>query len=170
MRYVRPFVRDISASLLYALGLSVPGRRSRECLTIVTFHRVLPEELRRSYPYPGLAVTPEELRWFLSFFTCHFRCGSLREAWTWWTEGQPRTVPTLAITFDDGQLDNYVYARPVLAEPGLHATFYVPVLNVDQRRLIWHDRLGFSLLAARHWATDEQVRSHLAEHGVQVDA
>jgi len=170
MPSARPLLRDCLASLLHTLKLSSPRRRNRGCLTVATFHRVLPEEHRQHYPYPGIAVTPDELRWFLAFFSRRFRCGSLREALVWWQTNRHDDVPPLALTFDDGQLDNYLYARPVLAEAELHATFYIPVANVEEQRLIWHDRLGFSLVAASAKLGSECVRQALEEHGLRIDA
>lgn len=43
-------------------------------------------------------------------------------------EGRPR----VAVTFDDGYLDNYLYALPLLAQRGLEATFFVSVGLVER--------------------------------------
>lgn len=134
--------------MLNVLGVTRPARRVSDCLTIVTFHRVLPEHLRRKCPLPGLAVTPEELDWHLKYFRRHFRCGSVAQMLPEWQSQSPTERPLLAITFDDGQLDNFEYARPVLARHRMSASFYLPVAFVGERRLLWHDALGFGVLRA----------------------
>lgn len=134
--------------MLDVLGVTRPARRASDCLTIVTFHRVLPEHLRRKCPLPGLAVTPEELDWYLKYFRQHFRCGSVAQMFPEWQSQSPTQLPLLAITFDDGQLDNFEYARPVLARHEISASFYLPVAFVGERRLLWHDALGFGVLRA----------------------
>jgi peptidoglycan/xylan/chitin deacetylase (PgdA/CDA1 family) len=142
----KTILRNSIAHLLYVTGVTLPKRRSKGRLSIVTFHRVLPESDRRVYPYPGLVVTPEELDAFLTYFGEHFDCGALASQHERWSSGEISTRPMLAITFDDAQHDNYVYARSVLARHQLKATFFVPVTAVDQQELLWHDRLGFAVL------------------------
>jgi peptidoglycan/xylan/chitin deacetylase (PgdA/CDA1 family) len=71
---------------------------------------------------------------------------ALIERYRLW-EQQPRNEPPpLGVTFDDGSLDNYEHARPVLDRLGLKASFYIPSGLVDEQRCPWHDRLGFALL------------------------
>jgi peptidoglycan/xylan/chitin deacetylase (PgdA/CDA1 family) len=157
----RGVARHALAALLQGSGLTRPGRRRRDHLLVATFHRVLPEPLRREYPMPWLAVTPEELEWFLKYFARHYACGSLREAADAWEQGERRERPWLAITFDDGQLDNHRYARPVLARAGLRASFYVPTDRIGSREPLWHDRVAWTFLrlcAARDAAAADLVR------------
>ncbi|MBW2714134.1 MAG: polysaccharide deacetylase family protein, partial [Deltaproteobacteria bacterium] len=141
---LRSALRDRIGDLLYFTGVTIPGRRSRGKCSIVTFHRILPVELRAQYPLPGLCVTPEELRDLLHFFKRYFFCGTLREC----AQGDVETMkgkPPLAITFDDAQSDNIHYAQPVLEAAQLRATFFVPTQSVEERSALWHDRVGFSM-------------------------
>jgi peptidoglycan/xylan/chitin deacetylase (PgdA/CDA1 family) len=115
-------------------------------LSIVTFHRVLPGAEREAYPYPGLVVTPEELDKLLDYFTEHFDCGTLATQHERYLDGRISERPLLALTFDDGQYDNFRHARPMLDQHGVKASFFVPVEAVQRRELVWHDRLGFAVL------------------------
>src|SRR5688572_24168562 len=108
-------LRDAAAGLFALSGLTAASRRHVDRLVIVTFHRVLPEDLRAQYPYPGLAVTPEELDWLLGELGRDYTLGTLAETHRRYASGERPRKPLLAITFDDGQLDNYEHARPVLA-------------------------------------------------------
>jgi peptidoglycan/xylan/chitin deacetylase (PgdA/CDA1 family) len=143
----KPWLRDNLAELLACVGATSPARFARGALTIITFHRVLPQNELRQYPIPGLVVTPEQLRLILSELAQHFECGTVVEGFRRWRSGSAAR-PLLAISFDDGALDNYQHARPVLSELGLRASFYIPVANVEQRVAPWHDRLGFALVAS----------------------
>lgn len=142
----KPLLRDGLAELFARVGATSPPRFARGALTVVTFHRVLPAERLREYPIPGLAVTPEQLEVILQQLAAHFSCMPLLHAFRIWQKGAGMDRPLLGITFDDGALDNYEYARPVLERLSLAASFYIPVGNVDERQAPWHDRLGFALL------------------------
>jgi peptidoglycan/xylan/chitin deacetylase (PgdA/CDA1 family) len=169
----KPALRDGLARALSACRATAPERFARGALTVVTFHRVLPEDQLRHYPMPGLAVTPEQLEAILSLLAVHFECTTLIEGFRRWSARGGRVEPTdrplLSITFDDGALDNFVQARPVLDRLGLRASFYVPVGNVDEQRAPWHDRLGFALLrsvAARYRRPRLDLSPLLAPFGV----
>lgn len=145
----KPWLRDGLAEALSKLGATAPERFARGAYTIITFHRVLPADKLRLYPIPGLVVTPEQLKLVLSELVQHFECGTVVDGFRRFrsaTNGARAHKPLLAISFDDGALDNYQFARPVLAELGLRASFYIPVANVEERRAPWHDRLGFALM------------------------
>lgn len=143
---LQPAVRDGLARVLSGVGATRPRRFARGALTVVTFHRVLPAERLRTYPLSGLAVTPEQLQQIAAELAQHFVCLPLIEAYRRWQREPNAERPSAAITFDDGSLDNYEHARPVLDQLSLKASFYIPVDLVEQRVYPWHDRLGFALL------------------------
>jgi peptidoglycan/xylan/chitin deacetylase (PgdA/CDA1 family) len=64
---------------------------------------------------------------------------------TRWLRGEAPAKPFLALTFDDGQRDNYDYALPILSRHNVSASFFIPVEAIEQQALLWHDRLGFAL-------------------------
>lgn len=142
----KPLLRDGVAGILSRIGATSPSRFARGALTVVTFHRVLPQDKLRLYPIPGLAVTPEQLEAILTELDQHFACMTVIDAFRLWQKSYATERPPLGISFDDGALDNYEHARPVLERLGLKASFYIPVTNVDEQRAPWHDRLGFALL------------------------
>ena len=144
---LRPWVRDLGASLLQRSTLLDPARLARDKLSIVTFHRVLPVHELRSYPIPGIAVTPDELDWLLAVFAKHYTPGTLGEMATRFALGDRPAKPLLAITFDDGQRDNHRHARPVLAAHAMHASFFVVANATDHNETLWHDRVAYALAA-----------------------
>jgi peptidoglycan/xylan/chitin deacetylase (PgdA/CDA1 family) len=149
---LQPLVRDVAGAALLAVGVTSPARAAKGRLTVVTFHRVLPEEALREYPIGEIAVSVEEFGWFVEVFARNYTCGTLAEVHRRWLQGDRPDRPFLAITFDDGQLDGYQHARPVLDRAGLKASFFVPVEGVDRDELLWHDRLGYA--ATRLLAVD----------------
>src|SRR5258706_1115623 len=144
---IKMALRSCAAAFLSLARITAPERCAGSALSIATFHRVLADPLRRAYPYPGLAVTPEELDALLAYFSAHYDCGSLATQYDRYSAGAKPSPPLMAITFDDGQHDNYRYALPLLAKRGIKATFFVPVLAIETQQLLWHDRLGFAISA-----------------------
>jgi peptidoglycan/xylan/chitin deacetylase (PgdA/CDA1 family) len=161
-------LRNAAARLFSVTKLTHPGRRSRGKFSIATFHRVLPEAERKKYPFPGLVVTPAELDSFLTYFKQHFDCGTLATQHQRFRRGEALPRPLLAVTFDDGQHDNHRHAAPVLARHGVKASFFIPVLAVERKELLWHDRLGFATqtLLSRNESGREQLKLVLAAAGL----
>lgn len=154
----KTILRNSIAQLLFLMRRTTPERRARGQLSIITFHRVLPEADRQTYPYPGLAVTPEEFDDFLTYFTKHFDCGPLAAQHERYLRGEISALPLLAITFDDAQHDNFSHACPVLARHQLKASFFVPVAAVEKQELLWHDRLGFAVMTLLKQGHDGDTR------------
>jgi peptidoglycan/xylan/chitin deacetylase (PgdA/CDA1 family) len=155
-------VRDAGAEILRWSGWSAPQRRLRGRLSIATFHRVLTLVERNEYPLSGLAVTSEELDMLLESLAEHFTCTTLADASERWTSGDDPERPLLALTFDDGQLDNLTRALPVLASRGLKATFFVVSGAAETGESLWHDRIAFALPRAMQRSAAE-TRALLSE-------
>jgi peptidoglycan/xylan/chitin deacetylase (PgdA/CDA1 family) len=137
---------------------------------VVTFHRVLPELEGAHYPYPGLTVTPTELSFCLGYFAQHYEIDLLSTQHARSAAGERSQRPRLAITFDDGQWDNFAHAEPVLRTHGLRATFYIPTEAVEQAQLIWHDQLGYAVQAAlKNAQKSAALRELFAQHGLGLD-
>ena len=86
---------------------------------IVAFHRVndlLPED--------GLTISSRKFDRFCRFFRNNFNVVTLDEFVTRLETGQS-LAGSLAITFDDGYLDNFEVAAPILRAYSLPATFFV---------------------------------------------
>lgn len=167
-RRLRPYVRDLVGDVLYASRLTRPERAAKGLLSVVTFHRVLPPEHFESYPLREIAVTTDEFEWFVSFFSRHYTILPLPEAYRRWNAYERTPRPLLAITFDDGQVDNLKYACPILERAGVRGSFYVPVDAIENDDTLWHDRLAYAAdgLLRKEAST---ARAMFAEIGVTND-
>lgn len=160
---MKPLLRDVAAWMIDQVPGVASIRRAAYRLFIATFHRVLPEVQLREYPLPGLAVTPSQFDWYLRFFKQNFDCMRLDQAWRELAFGKERVKPLLAVTFDDGQLDNYLHAAPILDKHGVAGTFFVPVEAIQTQALLWHDRMAYSV---QKLLRDQPQASLLDELGV----
>jgi peptidoglycan/xylan/chitin deacetylase (PgdA/CDA1 family) len=161
---------DLLSATGWWSGRTRPQRCHAQRLLIVTFHRVLPELERALYPYPGLVVTPSELSFCLGYFAQHYEIDLISKQQARVLAGERSARPLLAITFDDGQWDNFAHAEPVLRTHQLRATFYIPTQAVEEAQLIWHDQLGYAVQEA---LKDGRGRAQLAElfarYGLALD-
>lgn len=169
MKKAKHLVRDAAAEILLASRITHPSVRARDKLTIVTFHRVLPATILGQYPLPGIAVTPEELKRFLEVFQDHYSVGSLYECARLHQSGERPERPPLAVTFDDGQLDNYLFALPVLNALNVHASFFVVTDGIESNEVLWHDRIAYAVQKLRQ-RSESELRTWLADWGVSGDA
>ena len=55
---------------------------------------------------------------------------------------------SIALTFDDGYLDNFLTAKPLLEQYQLPATFFITSVNLGQQREFWWDELEHLFLFA----------------------
>ncbi len=170
MSILKVKLRNNVAKTLFETGITAPAARGRGRFSIVTFHRVLSDSERETYPFPGLVVTPNEFDSFLTYFTDNFDCGSLATQRKRYMSGEITSRPLLAITFDDAQYDNYINARPLLARHHVKATFFVPVEAVERQELLWHDRLGFAInsLLMQTKGGQEKLMQILGKVGLSV--
>ncbi len=56
---------------------------------------------------------------------------------------------SIALTFDDGYLDNFLTAKPLLEQYGIPATFFVSTGNLGSAKEFWWDELEYLLLFAQ---------------------
>lgn len=156
-------VRNLGAQLFWSLRLSYPRRTAAELLTIVTFHRVLPNP--EGSPLPDLAVTPILLRGCLKFFAEHYTCLTVSQAVERFFAGKRPARPLLAVTFDDGRKDGFMHALPALRSRNVPATFYVPAGYVDDTSPLWHDKLAWIVRRLEEQGAADAIRERIPELG-----
>jgi peptidoglycan/xylan/chitin deacetylase (PgdA/CDA1 family) len=143
---------------LYAVGLHRPLLGARA--VIATFHRI-------DDRYPGNPITSsvQLFRDLCLFFARHFRVVPLGRLVEMLENGEP-VAAHLAITFDDGYLDNHDVAAPMLEKMGLPACFFITTGFIGSSTSSWWDR---ERGIASEWMSWDQVRS-LRARGFEIGA
>lgn len=126
--------------------LSPTGSRAR--LSILIFHRVLPQVDPLFPETPTAHEFEQQMRWVRSWFNVL----PLREAVDRLYGG---TLPAraLSVTFDDGYADNESIAAPILRNLGMSATFFVSTGFLEGGSM-WNDRVIEAVRACRANALD----------------
>ena len=99
--------------------------------------------------YHSIGIPNKNWRW--TYLTCHyktfeehlkwmkimgFHSVSLQQLYTYTAEGRKLPKNPVALTFDDGYVDNWVFAYPLLKKYGFKSTIFVSPEFVDQRNVM----------------------------------
>lgn len=102
-------------------------------------------------PYdPGVfSCTAAEFDKYLGWLKAHFPILSLPETEDIIHGRQSLRGPALFLTFDDGYLDNYELAFPILQSHGLSAAFFLPTAFVGTGVYPWWDSIAYIVKNSR---------------------
>lgn len=132
------------AAELYARS---PGhlQRLQGKAVILTYHRVVSEgELETQCIQDGMYVLVETFAEQMKFLKTHFVVLSFSELLRMWEENSWDPARRYCVvTFDDGWLDNYIYALPVLTAHSIPATVFLPTAFVGTNEWFWPDKIGW---------------------------
>lgn len=106
---------------------------------VLMFHRVCPREnIVRIANNQILEVTPEYLEQLVDWFReKHFEFISIDQMSACLRQQKEPGPKFVVVTFDDGYLDNYTYAYPLLKRLGVPFTVYVTTQFPDRQVVLW---------------------------------
>lgn len=126
---------DILLSILRIFG-------SRNSISILNYHRVMPQTNICS----AHALPPEHFAEHLRWLKRYFKVLPLPEALKLAAQNQlPKN--TVVITVDDGFADSYDYVFPLLQQYGMTATFFISTAGLEQGYL-WENEIAESIRQA----------------------
>lgn len=141
--------REVLAGLLDRAGLvgavlSARGHVRSPWLTVLTYHRVAEPGADPELDSGVIDATPAQFERQVAMLTRHFELVGIQDLVAF-TEGQPLPPNPLLITFDDGYLDCFSTALPILRRYGARAVFFVATAYTEERCAFWWDRISFTL-------------------------
>jgi len=134
-------------------------RVDRPRALILLYHRVT---VRKTDPL-RLCVSPERFREQLDVLRSGWPVVTLDELAEAVQRGHGLPRRAVAITFDDGYVDNLATAAPALTERNLPATLFVSTGHVERKRGFWWDRLE-RLLQESPAGAPPPLRVTVSEH------
>ncbi len=139
---LRRMIKQSLAGLIYYSGLlRVIGRRHRldgRLPFVLMYHSVLPvNDRRRRWLQPGMIVSPEQFERQMRFLRSRFDPITLAELADQLESGTAIDPGRFVVTFDDGWLDNYEFALPVLTKLDIPATIFLSTDFIDSDKKFW---------------------------------
>ena len=141
--------RRILAGLLNETGvlsklLSLRAHTGAPWLSILTYHRFPAGDGSEHFDDGVIDTSAEEFERHVVCLKRHFTVVGVDELCAFAAGG---VLPSnaIAITFDDGYLDNYTQALPILNRHACKAIFFVATSFTSERRLYWWDRVAYQM-------------------------
>jgi len=145
--------------MMYDLKNWLRGFATRKQALILTYHSIQ----KRSLPFTVWShLSEERFELQIAYLAKHFRCVSLSTLLNEMADGriQPYTV---AITFDDGFLDNVTTAFPILQRYRIPATIFLTTNFVGNSQLLWPEQVSCALTITKKPFLDFAGTRHTIE-------
>lgn len=140
-------VKSFLAFILYYSGV-LPGYskcKLKNNAFILMYHRIIDKSSQSSFSIqPGMYVTPASFRKQVKFLKNKFKIISLDVLIERLKNGDD-VSGCCVLTFDDGWLDNYTNAFPILKEYQVPATVFLATDFIGTQRWFWPEEVSFSL-------------------------
>jgi peptidoglycan/xylan/chitin deacetylase (PgdA/CDA1 family) len=117
---------------------SMPQRRA---LVVLNYHR-LGNADETPFDSGVFSATAEQFESQIAYFKRRFHMTTLEEVFAMIGGDVPRGTSVL-ITFDDGYLDNYTLAFPILRAQGVQGVFFLPTAFIGTGKLPWWDVIAY---------------------------
>jgi len=145
LKRLRPIIIICVAVIITAAAYFIIALQRNYVFPILMYHQVLPDP----DPRYKLAVSVRSFERQMEFLhDRHYNVITVEELAGILKKKQPVPKHSVAITFDDGYIDNYVYAFPILKKYGLKATMFIITNEVgrinsagNRDRLSWEEIL-----------------------------
>lgn len=144
MRAILKLVKNsIALSLRFSGLLALYSRvKLRDRVSVLTYHRVIDKERRQqTNSAPGIIVSDREFDMQMRSLRRHLHPISLDEFQAHVEDGTRFPARSCLVTFDDGWIDNYEIAFPILKKYEIPATVFLPVDFISSNQTFWQEEM-----------------------------
>lgn len=134
----------VYSGLLWLVGF-LRRKMKKGRVTILFYHRVLDDKQMKDYYRPAVAVSVSTFRKQMKVLQKRYKVISLKDAACLLRKKELLENNYMVVTFDDGYMDNYENAFPVLREYNLPATIFLTTDYINSNMLLWTDEVGMLL-------------------------
>ena len=138
---------------------------------VLTYHRVLdPDAMARTWSHPAILVARDSFERQLQLLRRQFHLLPPDDFARCVAGECPFPSSSCLVTFDDGWIDTFTEAWPLLTRHGVPAIVFLPTRFIGSNELFWQERLGALLHVIAERAAEDpafapEARRRLALHG-----
>jgi len=139
-RIVARTIKQAMSAFIYYLGMARVLRRvlsEKNGVAILAYHRVADTP----FVISGMSIRIANFEQQIRYIARHYKPLSLQEAVGMIERREKIPKNAIVITFDDGYLDNYVNAFPILRQYRVPATIFLSARAIEEKKLLWFDIL-----------------------------
>jgi Polysaccharide deacetylase len=144
-------------------------------IPVVCYHSIGP--LAKNWNRNYLTLEPEFFEDQLKYFKKNFKTIFLREFWEMRNNLRPVNKNALVITIDDGFLDNWIWAFPLLKKYQVKATIFVCPEFIDREEVIrpnlenyWNNKVGINDLMKWGYLSWPELRKMIASGWIDIQS
>ncbi|MBL8100212.1 MAG: polysaccharide deacetylase family protein [Anaerolineales bacterium] len=142
-------------------------------LTVLNYHRIDWLENNQDMFQPNISASPQAFDEQMAFVKKWYRVISLQELTDWLLLNKPLPPLAALITFDDGYLDNYTNAFPILKKYDFSAVIYLTSGYIASNRPFYWDLASYCFFhtqtdcvqfpdsTQRRWSTNDEKKEVL---------
>ena len=161
---LRSLLRHAWVYALYVSGALARAKsriRSDEGALVLTLHRVLPDQERKTtLSPPGMVMRERTFSSIIRYLSTEHRVFSLDAPEKSTRTGQRIAI---AITFDDGWSDNAIYAQRILARHAVQATIFLCPEKMGESLPFWPEKLVAFVRAAIQLRREKELLAVVRE-------
>jgi peptidoglycan/xylan/chitin deacetylase (PgdA/CDA1 family) len=135
-------------ALVGSRALRLVSRFTGNGVAVIMYHSVQDDPRPQFDLLGGIIHATEVFRGQMEIIARHFHPVTLEDVLHFVGGDKDLRPRSVLVTFDDGYLDNYEVARPVLNQFGIPGVFYVVVNCIDRQKLPWPVQLRHTFLTA----------------------
>ena len=161
----RSIAKDAAAHVASWTRLDAVARHRvhRQMPYVVGYHRVVERlDVHQDLALPAMEITASTLEKHLDWLGRHFEIVPVDELPM--KMNRARSKPVAAVTFDDGYLDVFQHAFPILKRKGIPAAFFVVTDLIETEQAPVHDRLYAALSKTRREDSFAATQDILSRH------
>ena len=133
---------------------------------ILAYHRVVPETVAKQYNmqdsmWISVDTFYDDIIWMKSH-------GDIVDLETILELDTPNKNPLFSITFDDGWIDNYIYAFPILKKNNIPATIFLVTDAIETGNLFWVEDLLYKVAQLSKTVPPHSFDNILLKHYAKV--